>query len=132
MESFSPTPYWDFKQWSWGYGTKVPGSAPDRAQRPPGTIGRDQAFVEMLNHVRHDYSYLSPLVNTPLKPQQWAALLSFAYNLGDGNADNLVPLINAGDTAALGAKWKQYVYAGGVRNENLVVRRAKEWNLYNS
>jgi len=129
-EGFSATPYWDYKQWSWGYGTKVPGSVPDRSIKPPGSINRAKAFSDALFHVEKDYKYLSALIKVPLNANQWAALLSFSYNLGTGNADNLVKNINERNTAALENQWKQYVNAGGQPLEHLIKRRAAEWAMW--
>jgi len=129
-ELFSPIPYWDVKQWSWGFGTKVPGSTTDRYNNPGGSITRTQAMTDAMNHVTGDYTYLKPLLHVSLNPYQWAAFLSFAYNLGRGNADNLVNNINSRNWAALEDQWKQYVYADGQVNQNLVDRRKAEWELF--
>lgn len=121
-EGFSATPYWDVSRWSWGYGTQAPG--------PGGTIDRDTAADDMMKHVMQDYDYLKKLITMPLTANQWGALLSFSYNLGPGNADNLVDNINRGDYIALGEQWNKYVYAGGVINSALVGRRQREWELF--
>lgn len=123
VEGFRSHPYWDEKRYSWGYGTAAPG--------PSGTITREQAFADMLSHLLADYEKLLPRVTANLNAYQWAALLSFAYNVGVGNAYNLVPEINAGDIAGLERNWKQYVYSGGEYNPDLVDRRIKEWALWN-
>lgn len=122
VEGFRSTPYWDVKRYSWGYGTPAPGAT--------GTISREQAFHDMVAHLMADYATLSNRITRSLSVNQWAALLSFSYNLGIGNALNLIDLINSGDINALGDKWNRYVYAGGVVNSDLVERREKEWGLY--
>lgn len=124
VEGFRSSPYWDVTRYSWGYGTAAPGST--------GTITREQAFADMLTHLLADYVKLSGRITRTLSINQWVALLSFSYNLGVGNAYNLVPLINTGGDNALIAKWMQYVYAGGVVNPDLTERRQKEINLWNS
>ena len=124
VEGFWPTPYWDVTRYSWGYGTAAPGST--------GTITREQAFADMLTYLMADYVKLSGRVTRTLTINQWVALLSFSYNLGVGNAYNLVPVINTGDDTALATKWSEYVYADGVINDKLVERRRKEINLWNS
>jgi len=129
-EGFRSYPYWDYKQWSWGYGTRVPGSIDDRYMNPGGTITREQAMKDAMSHALRDYNYLKPLITIPLNKNQWAALLSFSYNLGRGNADNLIPNINAGNLDALENQWKQYINAGGVPNDDLIERRADEWSLF--
>lgn len=131
-EGFASKPYWDFKQWSWGYGTRVPGSIADSTKNPGGTISRAKAMVDALLHVEKDRGYLSPLVKVPMSAKQWAALLSFSYNLGSGSggAKDLIPFINSRDLSALQTQWKKYVYAGGVKRQNLVDRRNAEWDLF--
>jgi lysozyme len=131
-ESFSSKPYLDYKQYSWGYGTKVPSKYMGANGKPLAgiTITRSQAFADMMVHINADKDYLSKLVKIDLTSSQWAALLSFSYNLGAGNADNLVPNINARKWAALKTQWAAYNKAGGMVNSDLVARRAKEWELF--
>lgn len=86
----------------------------------------------MLTYLLADYAKLSTMISRTLTVNQWVALLSFSYNLGVGNAYNLVPLINDGNDAALQTKWALYVNAGGVVNPDLVARRQKEITLWNS
>lgn len=132
-EGFRANPYWDVSRYSWGYGTKAPG--------PTGTITRDQAMQELIDHVQKDYEYLSQLIQTPLTANQWAAYLSFSYNVGQGNADNLIGYtnvqdlmgnINARKFTSLEDQWKSYIYVDGQRSDNLVKRRAAEWELWSS
>lgn len=130
LEGFSTKPYWDHKQWSWGYGTRVPGSTNDPAINPGGTITREKAFEDMLKYLQNDLMELLPLVVPRLNAKQWTAFLSFSYNLGIGNAKNLLDNINKQDKAALELQWKKYVYASGVINSTLVARRNKEWQLW--
>jgi lysozyme len=122
VESFSATPYWDVTRYSWGYGTAAPGST--------GTITREQAFSDMVSYLLNDYTTLSGRVTRSLSVNQWVALLSFSYNLGIGDAYNLLPNINSGDDDSLGEQWNEYVHAGGLVDSNLVTRRAKEWSLW--
>lgn len=124
VEGFRSSPYWDVTRYSWGYGTAAPGGT--------GTITREQAFADMLTYLLADYVKLSGRISRILTVNQWVALLSFSYNLGVGDAYNLVPLINSGDDNALAVKWNKYIYAGGVVNNDLVERRKKEINLWNS
>lgn len=122
VEGFRSTPYWDSKRYSWGYGTQAPG--------PNGTISREQAFTDMFAHLMNDYSTLAPKITRALTVNQWAAYLSFSYNEGPGAALKLVPDINAGGPQALYDHWMKYVYADGVVNDDLVERRNKEWELW--
>jgi GH24 family phage-related lysozyme (muramidase) len=130
LEGFSSTPYWDVKQWSWGYGSRVPGSVDNRNIVPTGTISRSDAMNEMLKHIEKDYNYLRPLVQVPLSVGKWSAYLTFSYNLGPGNADNLLNNINSENDAALEIQWKKYIYVDGQISDSAIERRAKEWNLW--
>lgn len=128
FEGFEPNPYWDVSRYSWGYGTAAPG--------PTGTISQAGALAAMRKVVADNYNILYPLITRQLTPNQWGAYMSFAYNEGTGNsntgAEALVNDINAGDDAVLEAHWKQYVYAGGAANNDLVTRRNKEWEVWQS
>lgn len=122
FEGFLPHPKWDYRQYTWGYGTRAPG--------PTGTITREQALEEMRQYLWNDYHYLSKLISRPLNGHQWAALLSFSYNLGRGNADNLVNNINSGNDAALKTQWLLYDMAGGMHDPDILERRELEWNIW--
>jgi lysozyme len=121
-EDFRAHPYWDVSRYSWGYGTKAPG--------PTGTITEQQAMQELLTHVQNDYDYLKRLITVDLNASQWAALLSFSYNLGPGNADNLVDNINNKNWQALQNRWVQYINVNGVPNSDLLRRRNEELDLF--
>lgn len=123
-EGFSSIPYWDNKQWSWGYGTEAP-----KGQNS-GTITREKALSEALAHVEQDKTYLQGLITRKLTASQWAALLSFSYNLGPGSADNLIDNINSWNDAALEDQWKQYINSGGKPNSDLIARRSAEWGFW--
>lgn len=122
VEGFRSTPYWDVSRYSWGYGTKAPGST--------GTITRDQAFTDMVTYLLSDYEILKKHVTRSLNANQWAALLSFSYNLGYDDAIDIAPYINAGDDTVLTTQWMRYVHAGGEVNQELEKRRTKELALW--
>lgn len=125
FEGFSPTPYWDVSRYSWGYGTLAPGAS--------GTITESDARAALAQHVQADYDYLLPLVARNLNSNQWAALLSFSYNLGTGATEEIIDSINAGASAdALESEWKSYNHAAGITNADLTARRAAEWSLWTS
>lgn len=124
LEGFSSKPYWDVKRYSWGYGTAAPG--------PTGSITRAQGIADAISYAMSDMDDLLRRITRNLNANQWAAYLLFAYNLGIGNAYNLVAEINAGDDTVLEREWKRYVYSGGEIDQALVNRRMKEWELWNS
>lgn len=126
FEGFRATPYWDVSRYSWGYGTRAPG--------PDGTITREQAAEDLKMHVENDLNTLYPRITRPLLINQWAALMSFAYEEGTGNpgAGALVNDINADNDAVLETHWKKYIYADGVVDPNIVARRNREWEIWTS
>lgn len=129
VEGFLAKPIWDYKQWSWGYGTAA-GFDPNK--KPTGTITREKAWQEALKVITDHYNQLSPLLTKTLNPNQWAALLSFSYNAGPGNAKKIIQTINTGTTADVVTRMKKYVVAGDQTNAGLVTRRKKETDLYQS
>lgn len=73
------------------------------------------------------------LVTVPLTDNQFAALVSFAFNLGEGNLakSTLLKRINAkAPIADIERSWMQWVNANGRRLQGLVNRRAAEMALY--
>jgi GH24 family phage-related lysozyme (muramidase) len=133
-ETFSPVVYWDVSRYSWGYGTEAPYTDPSmslaEARAAAGIIDEPRARAEMLSHIDNNYAYLQTLISRTLTPSQWAALLSFSYNLGPGNADNLISNINSGNDSALEEQWKQYINAGGKPRSDLIARRNAEWAFW--
>lgn len=130
VEGFSAVPIWDYDQWSWGYGTAA---GYNKNKKPAGTISQDKAMQELLKVVNAHYKILAPLVKKKLTANQWAALLSFSYNLGtEGGPKKIIETINAGTVADVVTRMKKYIYAGGLINQGLVNRRKKETALYQS
>jgi len=134
FETYSQKPYWDVSRWSWGYGTRVPDSVDDHTKNPGGTISKVQALIDAYAHVKNDEKVILPVVKIPLNDKQKAALLSFSYNLGTGNALKIIPLINEKDFEGLGYKMKSFNKAkvNGVLTvlPGLTLRRAYEYDLF--
>lgn len=128
VEGFIAYPKWDYKQWSWGYGTAA---GFDKNKKPAGSITKQQAIIDAIAHSKSDYAILSKRISRVLTEGNWAALLSFSYNEGIGSAENLIADINS-NSANLEHHFKKYVFAGSVKNPDLVARRNNEWNLWNS
>ncbi len=72
------------------------------------------------------------LVTVTLTPNQRSALLSFVYNIGVQafSRSRLLQLLNSGDTAAVPAELKRWVYTRGRVLNGLVIRRAREAALW--
>lgn len=67
-------------------------------------------------------------VRVPLTQGQYDALVSFTFNLGEGNlrGSTLLRKANAGDCYGAGAQFDRWVYSGGKVTRGLVTRRAGE------
>lgn len=90
----------------------------------------EQECAEKLNSRLGSYlTDISQCIKVPLREREWAAVLSWTYNVGVGAAcrSTLVGRINAGQPAV---SWcpelDRWVYAGGKRVQGLVNRRAAE------
>lgn len=72
------------------------------------------------------------LVSVPLNDQQFAALVSFVFNVGETafGKSTLRRKLNAGDYAAAPGELMRWVYDDGKRVEGLVNRRAQEAALW--
>ena len=122
FEQFSPIPYWDYKQYSIGYGSKAKSKSDkvtkeEAAQRLLKLIDVHRDKVLKLNKVRN-YKWSEAQVN---------ALTSFRYNVG-----------NIGGVTANGTRTNdeiakailKYNKAGGKTLDGLVKRRKQEHSLF--
>jgi len=74
-------------------------------------------------------------VKAPLTYNQWRALVSFTFNVGQGNlqSSKLLAILNAGDYAGVPAQLMRWVYGSdGVQYPGLVRRRTAEGVLWNT
>jgi len=73
---------------------------------------------------------LAPVAND----NQFAALVSFAYNVGEGEGgletSTLLKLHNAGDYEGAAKEFARWKYSGGRVMKGLIRRRAEEAELY--
>jgi lysozyme len=75
---------------------------------------------------------MQPLLQVEVSDNEFAALVSFAFNLGMNNlkSSTLLRELNAGDRAAAADQFSRWVMAGGVKMPGLVRRRQAERNLF--
>jgi lysozyme len=109
-----------------------------------GHTGRDVKLYQKITKERAEalldsdlakFEYgVSEAVTAPLTDNQFAALVSFAYNVGLAafRKSTMLKLINAKKLDAAGGEFGKWVKAGGVPVMGLVKRRKAELALWNS
>ena len=124
-ESFSARAFWDYKQYSIGYGTK--------AKHRDEMITEREAAKRLLAETEHAQRYLKKHVKVPLTQNMYDALVSFTFNVGIGwllNGSNTLDILNKGKYEKA-AKWlTKWNKAGGKVLKGLVRRRAAEKELF--
>ena len=121
-EGYEPKPYRDIV----GVLTVCYGSTTNIEQR---TYSEKECSDRLNSELGAYFAGISQCIKQPLREREWAAVLSWAYNVGVGAAcrSTLVRRINAGEQ---GPGWceelSKWTYAGGKRVQGLVNRRAAE------
>lgn len=123
----------------WGHaisvgGAYLRGNASRRAAYDlyPGGITLQQAETLLRGDVLDTCRDVESLVQAPLTDNQFAALVSFTFNLGRGNLarSTLLRKLNAMDYAGAAAEFARWNKAGGKVLDGLVDRRAAEARLF--
>lgn len=121
--------------WTIGYGHTGACTAIGKGDVCAGmTITNAQAQTLLQSDLAYFENGVNNLLARSVNPNQFAALVSFAYNLGLGALahSTLLSLVNDGDDAAAAQQFGLWVYAGGQRLYGLVRRRAAEAALFSS
>jgi lysozyme len=119
FEGYSSKPFWDFKQWTSGYGTKAAGPHEEidhatAEQRLRDELAKAAAHVDAMG-----------VQNMPAGARN--ALISLTYNAGSGWMQHgLGDLVRQRDWPAAAERLREYCRAGGCVNEGLAKRRAVE------
>lgn len=85
MEGFSAKPYWDYTQYTVGYGTKCPEDK--RAYYTAYGITKEEAVALLKKELKETEGYVRSFAaehGLELSQNQFDALVSFTYNLGPG------------------------------------------------
>ena len=130
FEGYERYAYWDYKQYSIGYGSYV--ESPDVY---PDGITEQEASELLKQHLESTAVYLNNFLDKykiPLNQNQFDALMSFSYNLGkytwtkeDHTLRNLILSQDYTDEE-LTETFGLYCHAGGERLEALYKRRMRE------
>lgn len=134
LEGFSPYAYWDYKQWSIGYGSECPKGMETYYQNNPIS----EEYAEEL--LRGELDYFEDKINDFIKrneltvsQHQYDALVSFTYNTGanwtNGTTGNFNGAVISGDTGS------HFIYGlmlwSMAGNRHILInRRIVEMNIY--
>lgn len=93
---------------------------------------REQAERWLDRELDKHEMYVEDMVDVPLNPNQFSALVSLSYNMGPANlrSSSLLRELNAGNYTAAGNSFKKYTRAGGKVYKGLVNRRKDEADLF--
>jgi len=95
-------------------------------------ITKEQAYALLKNHVDGDCSAVSGMVRVVVNDNQFAALVSFAYNVGRGAlaSSTLLKKLNSGDMKGAADQFLKWDHAGGKVVLGLTRRRQAERALF--
>lgn len=96
------------------------------------TITLPEAHAILQNDLKKYAAAVDRLVKVPLNANQYGALTSFTFNLGEGNLakSTLLKKLNAGDYAGAAAEMPKWNRAGGKILNGLTRRRLAEKELF--
>ena len=135
-----PDPGTGGEPWTIGYGHTGSCAAIgiDRAVEPGMTITLEQAEALLAADNEKFEEGVNRLLTHALNPNQFSALVSFAYNVGlEALASShllwyIKVAVNGTNPLVIAQLFGDWVYADGVVLEGLVRRRAAEARLYNT
>lgn len=116
--------------WTIGYGHTSQAGPP--VVKPGMTITNEEAETVLRNDLAKFEAAVERLVKVPLTDNQFAALVSFTYNVGEGNLakSTLLKKLNKGDYDAVPVELMKWTRAGNARPKGLVNRRSTEAALW--
>lgn len=116
--------------WTIGYGHTAMAGPP--APAAGMTITREEADAILARDLKRFEDGVSRLVAVPLAQHEFDALVSFAFNVGEGNLSRstLLRKLNAGDRAGAAAEFGKWNKAGGRVLPGLTRRRAEERAMF--
>ena len=135
LEGFAKYPYWDYSQYSVGYGTRCPADKLEQYKRDGISEAEAEALlVEFLASFEKDVNKFANKYNLSFTQNEFDALVSFTYNCGAGwmKSGNLITqaVINGYTGNDFILALTQWSKAGGELSKGLVKRRFIEANMY--
>lgn len=118
--------------WTIGYGHTNSAGSPKVI--PGQMITETEALQMLANDLKKYEAPVQRLVKVPLTDNQYGALVSFTYNLGEGNfaSSTLLKKVNAKDFKGAAQEFAKWNKAGGKVLNGLTRRRAAEAALFAS
>lgn len=115
-----------------GYGHTDSAGSPKFATSKTLSLTEADATAILQRDLTRYEDAVSRLVNVPLNENQFGALVSFTFNLGEGNlgSSTLLRKLNAGDYAGAAAEFPRWNKAGGKTLAGLTRRRSDEKALF--
>lgn len=135
-EGFRAIPYWDYSQWTVGFGSTCPSEDLERYKEDGIPVEEAYAlFAEQLAKFERAVNKFADKHGLSLSQQQFDALVSFSYNLGSGvlgsTSNTIVKAVLKGATEnELIHAFSVYCMAGGEFLPGLMRRRLAEANMY--
>lgn len=135
-EGFSAKPYWDYSQWTVGYGTTCPADKREEYTNNGITVEEAEKLLrEQVGKFESELHKFMSKTGVQLTQQQFDALLMFSYNCGSGwtydATGNIYKAIVGGATgSALVDAFSRWCNAGGQIKTFLLRRRLCEANIY--
>ncbi len=111
--------------WTSGYGHTS-------GVRPGQTISQAEADQNLHEDLSSSEEAVQRLVKVVLTSNQFSALVSFVFNLGEGSlaSSTLLRLFNSGETVLAAKEFLKWDRAGGVELPGLTRRRTAEMHLF--
>lgn len=115
-------------RWTIGYGHLLPPNEDFEGY----TITRTEADTLFTADVKEAEDAVNRLATVPLTQNQFNALVSWTFNLGQGNlqTSTMLRVLNNGDYERAAQELQRWIYAGGEVISGLVNRRQDEANLF--
>lgn len=115
-----------------GYATIGIGHLIKSKESFPENITYQQAEDILRKDLLYTAASIIRLVKVPLFDSQYAALLSFVFNIGTGSfqASTARSRLNRGEYAGVPEAMQYWVYAGGRKSRGLINRRKREAMLF--
>lgn len=115
-----------------GYGTiRYPNGTKVRLTDP--AITEAKAMEYLMFEINQKARAIDPMLREDLTGNQFAALISFAYNLGEGalRSSTLLKVVNATPLSPqIRTEFQKWIYADGKKLNGLLRRRNAEADLY--